>query len=436
MYYPLLALCAALMVVLFRTHCIQSGRIFINPVFGFLVGAAFYVLLPCTVIAYFGEDLAEITVYDNYLTLRNATSVMAFTLGILIAVFAGTRLVRRSPRSARDVANHRSAPTQSNDTGAAVFLMFGAYALFLLLTFSIREFLFVGYDESALGSDALWSARGAMSSSYSLICVSICAIVVTRRSSMSAAMLRTMVFIFLSASLVLLSLGARLYVAMALVSLLAMHSFLRSGIRTARLISYLLIGAVLFGGVGVLRSSSLDGLASVLLNIALEPLLTSISLFTLITDNPTILLGKPHMFPAEFQAILPSFLFPDKAGLFDRLGEYGYVFEAPVGGYHLYFSALINFGILGSLLLAIPCGYALAHLSRRRHVTRRTTILASIFLTGALTFTVFRDPFFISLVKNVFVMAILVPRVITFVSPYRSARPLAASANAATRHAG
>ena len=81
--------------------------------------------------------------------------------------------------------------------------------------------------------------------------------------------------------MLLLSLGARLYVAMALLSLLALHSSRNDGISAMRLFVYLLMGVVAFGAIGVLRQTSLDGLASVGLNIALEPLLTSISLFTL-----------------------------------------------------------------------------------------------------------------------------------------------------------
>ena len=418
MYSALLLSCLVLMTALFKERCLRSGKVHINPIFGLLVGISFYVLLPCSVIAYFSNSLANITVYEDYLTLRNATNVMAFTFVLLIALWVGTRIAKPKASHPKRFRGLHAVPHQIVGSNAAAYLMFGSYALFLALAFSIRGFLFSGYDLSALQDDSVWSARGAMSSCYSLIYVSICATVLRSRSRLPTAMIWTMTLIFLSASVTLLSIGARLYVAMALLSMLALHSLLRGGIPATRLLFYLLAAVGAFGSIGVLRSASLTGLGSVLLNVALEPLLTSISLFTLLTDNSTILIGKFYLFPADFQAIIPSFLFPAKAALFDRLNDYGYVFEAPVGGYHLYFSALINFGLLGSVLLAVPCGYALARLSPNTRSLKRSTALTSIFLTGALAFTLFRDPFFISVVKNVFVMAILVPILITSITLY------------------
>ena len=420
MYSTLLLFCLVLMASLFKDRCLRRGKVHINPIFGLLVGTSYYVLLPCSVIAYFGEGLGEITVYDSYLSLANASSVMAFTVALLAAVWLGTRLAapKTGGRKGSGSLRRRSNPGIAADVGP--YLMLGSFVLLLALAYSIRDSLFMGYDESVLENDAVWSARGAMSSFYSLIYVSICAILLRSRGTPPARLRRAMLFVFLAASIILLSLGARLYVAMALVSLLALLSLLRDGIPATRLLLYLLGGGVVFGAVGVLRSGSLTGLASVGLNIALEPLLTSISLFTLITDNPLILFGKPYMFPAEFQAVLPSFLFPGKAGLFQRLHEYGYVFESPVGGYHLYFSALINFGIVGSVFLAVPCGLALGRLSGGQRTMRMSTAVTSVVLTGALTFTIFRDPFFISVVKNVFVMAILVPKVITSFTAFGS----------------
>lgn len=417
MYSILLLCCLALMWLLFKEHCLRSGRIHINPVFGLLAGMCFYVLLPCTVIVYSGEALASVTVYENYMTSSNATYVMAFALVLLAALRVGMSLA--APKRRKPAGRMQTRPAggyvelgRSNGGNTAGWMMFGSYALLLLLAFQIRDFLFGGYDEAALASDAVWSARGAMSSSYSLIYLSICAIVLRHRGSPPARMRNAMVLIFLSASVILLSLGARLYVAMALLSLLATHSLLRDGMPAMRLGLYLLGGAISFGSIGVLRSASLTDLAGVVLNIALEPLLTSISLFTLLSDNPLILIGKPYMFLADFKAILPSFLFPGKADLFDRLNDYGYAFEAPVGGYHFFFSSLINFGVFGSLVLAVPCGYALGRLSGQRPFGCRSTALTSIFMTGALAFTIFRDPFFISVVKNLFVMAWLVPKLL------------------------
>ena len=421
MYSILLICCMALMALLFRTHCVRAGNIHINPVCGFLVGLTFYVLLPSSVVAYASEDIAEMTAYGYYFTATNATGVMAFTLVLLVAFWVGTHIPHRvSPTRPRPVPTN-GAPRRVVGINTSTLLLFGSFALLLVLAWSIRDSLFTGYQESTLENDAIGSAKGTISSLYSMMYVSTCAIVLLQRGAVPRALARAMIVVFVVASVILLSLGARLYVAMALLSLLALRSSLQGGIPVMRLLPYLLGGAAAFGTVGVLRSGSLSDLSSVVLNITLEPLLTSISLYTLVTDNPMILIGKVYMFAGDFQAILPSFLFPGKAGLFERLNDYGFVFEAPLGGFHLYFSSLINFGVLGTVVLAVFGGHALARLSRDPQSLRRSQNLTAIVLTGALVFTVFRDPFFISLVKNVLVMAILVPKVITGMTLYGTA---------------
>lgn len=425
MYSVFLICCLALMAALFAERCTRGGRVHINPIFGLLIGTSFYVLLPCSVIAYAPESLAALTAYEDVLTPGNATTVMGFTTALLGATYLGTRLAPSLRRRIPCIGFAATSRRESLRNDSATYLLFASFAALLILAFSIRSFLFTGYDESSLESDAMWSARGAMSSFFSVIYLSICAIFLRGgealrwRSRIGAAL------IFLISSVILLSLGARLYVAMALLSMLGLTSMLRDGIPAARLAVYLLGGAAAFGSVGVIRSGSLTDLGSIALNIALEPILTSISLFTLLSSNPPILIGKLYMFAADFQAILPSFLFPAKSTLFERLNDYGYAFEAPVGGYHLYFSALINFGFIGSTLLAVPCGYWLGRLSLGRPFKRRSTALTAVFLTGAMTFTVFRDPFFISIAKNVLVMAIFLP---LLMRPMRLFAPLPARA--------
>ena len=107
-YSFLLLCCLAAMTLIFRERCLRAGRIHINPIFGLLVGVGYYVLLPCTVIAYFGRDLGDVTVYDHYLTLPNAVNVMALTLALLVAVWTGLRLPAVLRRAARGGGGKRS----------------------------------------------------------------------------------------------------------------------------------------------------------------------------------------------------------------------------------------------------------------------------------------------------------------------------------------
>jgi hypothetical protein len=418
--------CLALMTLIFRARCMVPGRILINPFFGLLVGCAYYVILPCIVIIYFQDDISGLTAYSGYLSPPNALWVLQYTAALLGSMWLGQWIasgphpILRHPRRRRPEgpAVRRYPMPGRTQAMFAKWIVILSFLAMLALAVTIRQFLFVGYDETALASDAVWSARGAMSSFYSLIYLGIAAVVLLRRKPIGKLGTIYYTAIFAMSSLILLSLGARLYVAMGAITLLALLSHQQRGIPLGRLAIYLGSTVAAFGLVGVLRSSEFGGLGSVMLNVALEPLLTSISMFTLITDNPLILFGKPWLFLFDFQAILPSFLFPGKGGLFGRLADYGYAFEAPIGGYHLYLSALMNFGTVGFLLLTGWCGHALGRMCNLGRVTTSASVLTSVFLTGALTFTVYRDPFFVSIAKNVALMGIVMPWVITTIRLY------------------
>lgn len=425
-YFPMLfalyfLACIAGMALLFHRFCMHVGRIHINPIFGLLVGIFFYVLLPGIFIYNFAELIDQWTVYGYDMSQANAEVVIAFTAALLLALNLGAAAVRTGGASQRYVHTENTPPGirrlrwTSGASWPATLTITASFLLFTALSLAVRDALFSGYDSDVLENSLVWEVRGAMSSAYSMFYVALCLFILRRRHNMSRKIRFALILSFGFCSVILLSMGARLYVAMALLSLLSLKSVLSNGIPGRQLLMYSFGGAILMGSVGVLRSGSLSGLESVLRNLVLEPLLTSISLYTLLNNNASIWIGQVHMVLADFQALLPSVLFPGKAGLFERLDTYGYRFEAPVGGYHLYFSGLINFGYLGMFLIAIWAGYVLARISRRPLVVkiRTSTLVTSIYLSGALAFTVFRDPFFIGVVKNVFFMAVILPVVLT-----------------------
>lgn len=412
--------CVITMAQLFRRSCLHAGRVHINPIFGLLLGVLFYVLVPTAVIYYFSDLIDQWTVYGQDLSQGNAVLVLLFTLALLFALNLGASAWHASrPKQTQQLLHGGPTALQRRWTGGttwpASLAMALSMLLFLVLAFSVRGSLFAGYDPDVLGNDSVWAARGAMSSAYSIFYVALCIYILKRRQRMKRAAQLLLALSFSFSSVILLSMGARLYVAMALISLLALKSAISDGIAVRKLAVFLLAGALLMGSVGVLRSGTLEGAESVLRNVTLEPLLTSISLYTLLANNPPIWIGKVHMFLADFQAVLPSVLFPNKAGLFDRLESYSYLFEAPVGGYHLYFSGLINFGYIGFWFVAVWAGYVLTNVSRRpiSNPIHISTLTTGIYLSGALAFTVFRDPFFIAIAKNVLIMAILLPIVLT-----------------------
>jgi oligosaccharide repeat unit polymerase len=403
----------AIMLGLFRQHCFGYGRIYINPIFGLLMGSCYYIILPCIFVGYFNELVSGITVYENYFTEKNATLVLLFWSLVLtfFKVGLGNRIVSNTNIASKiQKENYRYNTVTQN----LIYLLCGAALLFFISAFAIKDSLFLGYDQAILDNEAIWQVRGTMSSLYSMMTVLQLMLLFFHWQKPLGSMKKlAMAVVFFSTSIILLSMGARLYVIMALLSFLALYSQQQRGVKIRHVMLIALAGLLLFGAIGVLRLGNLDGVAAVLLNVATEPVLTSISAFSLITDNPVPLFGQPHLFPIDFQAVIPSFLLPGKDQLFERLKDYGYAFEAPLGGYHIIFSLLINFGVIGTLL----CAFGLGTMARPKNTKNTQKILfkkiSAAALTGMCAFSLYRDPFFIGVVKNIMLVSVIIPYIMS-----------------------
>jgi oligosaccharide repeat unit polymerase len=409
MFSVALALQIAIMLRMFRQHCFYQHRVHINPLFGLLMGSCYYIILPCVFVGYFNELVSGITVYEDYFTEHNAALVLFFWSLVLLSFNFGLGS-RRFAKYTRRYQPLKPAIHHHAFVKKITLLLCCLAVIFLVSAFQIKDSLFLGYDQAILDNEAIWQARGAMSSLYSIMAVlQLILLTVHWRELLGRTQKITMLLIFSICSIVLLSMGARLYVIMALLSGLALYSQHRSGIKIRHVALISASGLLMFGTIGVLRLENLDGIAAVLLNVITEPVLTSISAFSLITDNPVPLIGQPHLFPVDFQAIVPSFLLPGKDQLFERLKDYGYAFEAPLGGYHIVFSLLINFGVIGTLLCAFGVGRLLKPHAQRRPQKQLFKQISAAALTGMFAFSLYRDPFFIGVVKNIVLVSVIIP---------------------------
>jgi oligosaccharide repeat unit polymerase len=413
MFSLALALQIGIMLRMFRQHCFHQNRIHINPLFGLLMGSCYYIILPCFFVGYFNELVSGITVYENYFTENNAAFVLFFWTLILLSLNFGlgnkiftkyTQLNQSPPKK-----NHPSAFANK-----AILFLCCAAILFLISAVKIKDSLFLGYDQAILDNEAIWQVRGTMSSLYSMMAVlQLILLNIHWRTPLIPVQKYIILLIFSISSIILLSMGARLYVIMALLSGLALYSQHQNGIKIRHVLLISMLGLLLFGAIGVLRLGNLDGVAAVLLNVVTEPVLTSISAFSLITDNPVPLLGQPHLFPVDFQAVIPSFLLPGKDQLFERLKDYGYAFEAPLGGYHIVFSLLLNFGLIGTLFVAFGIGKILKYQAPKNLQKQLFKQISAAALTGMFAFSLYRDPFFIGVVKNIVLVSVIIPYILS-----------------------
>ena len=170
---------------------------------------------------------------------------------------------------------------------------------------------------------------------------------------------------------------------------------------------------IMMGAIGVIRlGGSIDGLVyNIILNIVMETMFTSFSMIGFLAAGIIDILNFPIVLLSSFVNLIPSVIFEDKASLIIDMETLGYTLFAPLGALNSFVSFMVNFGAIGSLIVIFFFGYLFSALKKR------TNILCKIYyimLSGWLPFTFFRDPFSVSLVKNMFEFSIVIPTLVYF----------------------
>ena len=325
------------------------------------------------------------------------TEFAAFSLGLYVAFVGAAVLGERGERAPRRL---------SLSPDALVPLWIPVVAVGVAYLWKVHGSMFSGYS----AYDTFYAAAGTLSA-VTLVLVAFALLhaaysPVAMRASMTARMLRLVAALFCAS---LLSLGGRLYAAATVVAVLVFVSCFRAPLPTKRAV--LILGGTFVGAgaVGLLRLGHGVSPVEIAANLAAEPLFTSFSIIHFVGHYPMAVLHAPVFLAGDFLNLVPSALFPGKTAYLPNLSHAGYVVYAPVGALHMALSFLVNFGVVGTLVVIAALGFAL---SRLRDV--RTPLAAAIYsmLSGSLAFTFFRDPFSVSIVKNMVEFSVLVPAAI------------------------
>jgi hypothetical protein len=227
----------------------------------------------------------------------------------------------------------------------------------------------------------------------------------------------------------LLSLGVRLYAITAVLSVLTFLSVFRRPLSSAAALTIVALVVAVGGVVGSVRVGGGVSFLGVVGGVAMEPLFTSFSLLDFIGQGDFPLVNFPRFLLGDLINLVPSALFPSKTSFLVRPEDYGYTVFAPVGALSSFFSFMINFGVLGTMAFVGLLGAALSVL--RRYAAPLARVVYAM-VSGCLGFTLFRDPFSVSLVKNLLQFSILVPlllaaalHVVTVVVTASARRPAA-----------
>lgn len=386
--------------------------------FGFIFYAVFPVLLG---LSHLGAGNFALGVWYRYFDANVSGVQVAQYLAAILAFYGafvfGSSLAKGPPTiPAGEAASGAASGVAS---GRGLDMDVGAIAIFwpLVVLFgagyvwSVRRSLFRGYT----AYDQIYTAGGTLSAvalillGFVLLRISFAELLPPGQTRRDGLVLY--VLTFCAFAIVLLSLGGRLYVVTSTMMVLVYLSSFHGPIRYRTVVGLAAVGVVGVAAIGVIRLGA-GGLSPIALaeNIFGEPLFTSFSLLSFLGQGHFDLINVPRFLAGDLLNLVPSIVFPQKTAYLPDPTQYGYVVYAPLGALHMFFSFMINFGLIGSMVALGALG---ALLERLRN---RATPLARVqyaMLSGSLAFTLFRDPFSVSLVKNMLEFSVLVPAALT-----------------------
>jgi hypothetical protein len=325
---------------------------------------------------------------------------LAFVSFAVGALLGGIR--RPAPRL-------RGVPTPLRDAPISVASLLGLIA-FSFYAWRARAELFTGYTlityEMVLRTGTL--------AAVSFACLALALFDTVRRWSVDVPprrkhLLSPALAVYVLAATVLIGIGSRLYVVSAILAFGVLYTLQQRAIRVRTLA--IIAGGIgcLAGAIGVLRLGAPVTWLGTIGSLGVEPIFTSFSLFNLLGRIDPPALAWPRFLIGDLVNLVPTSIWPNKIAHLPDPSAYGYPIFAPLGALHAYVSWVMNFGSMGMVPVIGVAGYVLSRLrSAPHHAARVAYALAS----ACCAFTVYRDPFHVSLVKNVLEFSFIVPFVL------------------------
>lgn len=264
-------------------------------------------------------------------------------------------------------------------------ILFSIYtALVVILALQGQGILFTGYSEIID-----FSLQGQMATLEMLILYQY----LYERSNNRSIANYFLILIAIN-SIILLSLGGRIYVASALTAIYFRWWNWDARSVTARIFALFTAFVILtiLVAIGMWRVGD-DDASRITFYLLAESLFTSISGFTLFTSGKWELIEIPIEFFLGFLNIIPSAIWPEKAEWLASKIASSQHFEAPMGAVSIVASSVGNFGFLGGLIFFLIVGTYMRISERRAKSGDPAQIAYYCYLISLLPFIFFRDPF-------------------------------------------
>jgi len=404
----LLLLAANIVVPVVTTYatCVSDG-LEINHIAVFTFGYLYYWILPITIGAFdiFRSNVALKPFYDLFDQVRPSSLYSYLTISLCCYLFF--LFGHLSTRRLRCRVVERYASLRFDRRLLVLYLLLGT-TICTLLAYQLRDQLFQGY----MVLEEVWHdpLRGTYAgASYFLVCVALIYTV-----NLEAGLKHTVAFWRLAANpymlvaflalVINLSLGQRYYILTAVIMLVIYRSVF---VRHFRAYTTLLLFAVGVSAAGAFALVRQHNNLSLLAIICAEPLFNSISLLYFLRELTLPILRLPTLLLRDLLFLVPTVLLPNKLELIPNVTDAGIPLFNPLGAEHSFLSFVANFGVVGSLGAFFFLGFGVNLIRSGGRVPLLKVIY--VMLSAQLAFTIWRDDFAYSIVKNMLEGAVAIP---------------------------
>jgi hypothetical protein len=350
----------------------------------FGIGWFYYLMIPIFAI-YFGL-FEDVKVWSNYISDDFNYPLVSYGILVIIAYTLGSSCAKINWKTSLYIKYSKLI--------SWIFIP-AYYFLFLYFTFAARQFIFTGYQN---GVDASLVGPIATLEMALLFHYLFCKIFNNSRPAILTGIL------LLLTSIILLSMGGRIYVLSALTSIV-FYAWNWGNVNRRRLIIIMILALCIVVGLGMWRVGDFNT-EVISFYIFAESLFTSISAFTLFQGGGWNWFDYPSNFIISFLNIIPVLLWPDKSFILDSWSTVYPDIEAPFGALNIVASSVSNFGYLGGLFFIGLVGFIMELIQK---ISKYPLIRALYcYLVGLLPFIFFRDPY------TVQVKLVLMAFVLTF----------------------
>ena len=385
----------------------KTGKIF-NHLTLFSIGFFLYLILPNLIgeIGLYKDEEFLYTFYQIYnnITIVNKLISYIFIFLIYISFSLGT-LIKKKKKILEDI---KEIENEDKSKKINLFKIIGIILFILVIVYGVlyKDIFFKGYLANSAYSRGSFAALVLVVFSYSLLYTLN---KIKNGQKLWKAILNPYVIIYSLTTILLLSIGTRMYFIANVFTILVLLEY-KNKINFKKSIIAVFITVLVVGIIGMVRSSYGFSISGMIKNLLVEFLYTGLSLIKFIEIGTVELIKFPKFILSSFINLVPTIIFPDKLNYVLNPMDYGYVIYNPQGALSIYVELMINFGFVGSVIIAFISGYSLDKL-RRKATDNILSLVIYSMISGFLIFSIFRDSLQGSLIKNILEFSVILPTI-------------------------